>query len=238
LLYVKNGHWRKQAMIIDTNTKCTKVAAFLVNRGVEAVGRYYAASQGSKVITKAEAQTLSANGIAIFSVYEDFGSASKLKLTTEQGGKDGSTAKSQARAIGQPTGSVIYFAVEGLPDGYKKADLPKIRSYFNGVTNALGRDYKVGVYGDGIVCKTLLDERICSHTWLAQASWSFEGTREFYASKRWNLAQIIVDLPDKHWRGLSVDVDEGGPDIGSFFVPTARPQRLSLRNAGAGRRST
>jgi hypothetical protein len=205
-------------MIIDTNSNCTKAAPFLVQRGVEAVGRYYAESKGSKVIQAAEARALSSKGIKIFTVYEDVGRANKFNLTVEQGGKDGSRAKSQASALGQPKGSVIYFAVEGLPSGYKKADLPGIRDYFSGVVKALNSDYTPGVYGDGIVCKTLLDEGICSHTWLAQASWAFEGSIEFYASKRWTLAQIVTDLPPKPWRGLSVDINEGSGDIGSFLV--------------------
>jgi hypothetical protein len=208
-------------MIIDTNSNCTRQASFLVQRGVEVVGRYYAASKGSKVITKAEATALSAKGIKIFTVYEDIGSASQFNLTADQGGNDASRAKSQASAIGQPKGGVIYFAVEGLPSGYKSADLPGIKDYFSGITKALGNDYTAGVYGDGIVCRTLLDEGICTHTWLAQASWAFEGSIEFYASKRWSLAQIVTDLPTKPWRGLSVDINEGIGDIGSFLVPIA-----------------
>lgn len=207
-------------MIIDTDSNCTKQVSFLVQRGVEAVGRYYAASKGSKVITKAEAQTLSSKGIKIFMVYEDFGAAKQFELTADRGEKDAGRAKTQANAIGQPRGTVIYFALEGLPSGYTTADLPGIRNYFSGVTKALGKDYTCGVYGDGTVCRTLLDEGICTHTWLAQASWSFEGTMEFYASKRWNLAQIVTDLPKKSWRGLSVDINEGNKDIGSFLVRT------------------
>jgi Domain of unknown function (DUF1906) len=208
-------------MIIDTDSNCTKQVPFLVQRGVEAVGRYYAAGKGSKVITKAEARALSSKGIKIFTVYEDVGAANQFELTADRGGKDAVRAKTQANAIGQPKGTVIYFALEGLRSGYTTADLPGIGNYFSGVTKALGKDYTAGVYGDGIVCKTLLDEGICTHTWLAQASWSFEGTTEFYASKRWNLAQIVTDLPKKPWRSLSVDINEGKGDIGSFLVPTA-----------------
>jgi hypothetical protein len=208
-------------MIIDTDSNCAKAVPFLVQRGVEAVGRYYASSKRSKVIQKAEAEALSSKGIKIFTVYEDVGAANQFNLTAAQGDKDGGRAKSQASALGQPKGGVIYFAVEGLPSGYTTADLPGIRDYFYGVTRALGSDYSAGVYGDGIVCKTLLDDGVCSHTWLAQASWAFEGTIEFYASKRWNLAQIVTDLQPKPWRGLSVDINEGNGDIGSFLVPTS-----------------
>jgi hypothetical protein len=217
-------------MIIDTDTSCTKAASFLVQRGVEAVGRYYATLNPNKVIKKPEARALCSRGIRLFTVFEDFGAASRLKLTEDQGGQDGKTARLQALKLEQPVKTVIYFAVEGLPDGYKTADLPKIRDYFRGIRKALGNDYTAGVYGDGIVCQTLLDESICSHTWLAQASWAFQGSMAFYASKRWNLAQIVTDLPRKQWRGLSVDINEGANDTGSFLVPTgAQPRRRASR---------
>jgi hypothetical protein len=75
-------------MIIDTDSNCTKQVTFLVQRGVEAVGRYYAAGKGSKIIKKAEAQALSSKGIKIFTVYEDVGAADHFRLTADQGGKD------------------------------------------------------------------------------------------------------------------------------------------------------
>jgi hypothetical protein len=225
-----------EPMFIDTNRDCTKVASHFVKRGVEAVGRYYAASNGSKVIKKPEAQALSSKGIKIFTIYEDFGAADKLKLTAKRGRKDGSTAKKQANAIGQPQGSVIYFAVEGLPHGYTESDLPAIRDYFAGVKEALDDGYTVGVYGDGIVCKTLLDENICTHTWLAQASYTFEGSIDFYASKRWSLAQIVTDLDKKYFR-ISADIDETNGDTGSFLVPTAATSvaRKGSRRKGRSR---
>lgn len=207
-------------MIIDTDTNCTRKVSFLVERGIEHVGRYYATSGGSRVITKVEAQALSAKKIKIFTVFEDAGYKSKLDLSENNGKANGATARTQANAIGQPHGTVIYFAVEGLPSGYTSADMPAIRTYFKGVKQGLAGDYTAGVYGDGVVCKTLLDEGICTHTWLAQASYSFEGSQAFYASKRWSLAQIVTDLPTANWKGLSVDIDEGNADIGSFLVAT------------------
>ncbi len=206
-------------MIVDTNSDCTAQAAWLVNRGVEFVGRYYSSVDASKIVSKAEAQALCQQGIKLFAVYEDYGNANQTNLTVAEGQAHAQAAKAQAQAIGQPAGSVIYFALEGLPNGYKAADLPGIRTYFNAVIGVLGADYKAGVYGDGVVCKTLLDEGLTSHTWLAQAAWTFEGTQAFYASKRWNLAQIIGNLPMKPWRGLSIDINEGLGDIGAFSVP-------------------
>jgi hypothetical protein len=149
-------------------------------------------------------------------VYEDSGT--DLILTAEQGKADAQNALDQATAVGQPHGSAIYFAVEGLPDGYKKADLPAIRTYFSGVKSVIGTKYKLGVYSDGIVCKTLLDEGICGYTWLS-ASTSFEGSEEFHKSGRWNLFQQVPT--DIDWDGLSVDTNEAKADIGAFVLPIA-----------------
>src|SRR6185295_8672952 len=166
-------------MIIDTNDSCLGKAQLLQSKNVDTVGRYYRmATHPEWAITKAEAQELSKSNIKIFIVFEDFGQASKLKLTKDQGKKDGTSALNQAQAIRQPLGSAIYFAVEGLPNGYKKADLPAIREYFSGVKESIGGKYALGVYGDGVVCKTMLEENICKFTWLAAASTSFEGTKE------------------------------------------------------------
>jgi len=208
-------------MIVDTNTDCTDYIDILLDQGVTAIGRYYRkATHPEWAITKSEAQKLGANKIKLFVVFEDFGLASKLVLTKQQGQDDGASALDQARAIGQPAGGVIYFAAEGLPHGYKSADLPAIRDYFSGIKAGVGSAFRVGVYGDGIVCKTLLDEGICSHTWLAAASTSFEGTPDFYASKRWNLAQTRIEIQedDSGWGDLSVDLDEVRGDFGAFLV--------------------
>jgi hypothetical protein len=205
-------------MIIDTNDSCLGKAQLLQSKNVDIVGRYYRmATHPEWAIIKAEAQELSRNNIKIFMVFEDFGYANKLKLTKDQGKKDGTSALNQAQAIGQPQGSAIYFAVEGLPDGYKKADLPAIREYFSGVKEAIAGKYELGVYGDGIVCKTMLAENICKYTWLAAASTSFEGTKDFMKSWKWSVAQMgPLDITTD---GLSVDLNAAKNDFGAFVVP-------------------
>jgi hypothetical protein len=208
-------------MIIDTDTSCLGKHDYLRRRGIFAVGRYYSQVNTYKNIGGQEALELSQNGIDLFVVYEDHGARDQLALTEDTGKNHAQAAVLQAQQIGQPAGSVIYFAVEGLPNGYTSADLPGIRSYFKGVTEGLNGLYVPGVYGDGIVCETLLNEGVCKFTWLAQASYSFERSIEFYASKRWNVAQIVVDLDKDKWQGLSVDINETNGDFGSFRIPVA-----------------
>ena len=205
-------------MIIDTNDSCRGKAQLLKNKDIDTVGRYYRmATHPEWAITKVEAQQLSRADIKIFVVFEDYGLASKLKLTIDQGKMDGTSALNQAQAIGQPLASAIYFAVEGLPSGYKKTDLPGIRDYFSGVKQAIAGKYELGVYGDGIVCKTMLDENICKYTWLAAASTSFQGTKDFMKSWRWSVAQMgPLDISTDD---LSVDIDVAKDDFGAFVVP-------------------
>jgi hypothetical protein len=214
-------------MIIDSNISCLGKAQFLKSKGVTVVGRYYRKSTHPEwAITKAEARELSKQRIQIFTVFEEYGKASDLTLTKAQGAADGQSALDQATAIGQPHGSAIYFAVEGLPDGYKSGDLPAIRNYFSGVKSSIGTKYTLGVYADGLVCGTLLDEHICKFTWLAAASTAFDGTCKFFGGKTplWDLAQVPpLDLEDD-WNGLSVDINLSNPrrndgDFGAFLVP-------------------
>jgi hypothetical protein len=218
-------------VVIDTNSNCSRKIDYLKRKGVIAVGRYYRIRKPEYRITALEAQKLSAAGIMIFMVYEDTGQKVSLDLTSAQGRADGRTAVAQARDIGQPFGGAIYFAVEGLPHGYTSADLPAIRDYFGGVKEAVGDRFKLGVYSDGVVCKTLLDEKYCAYTWLS-ASTSFEGTQAFYRSGRWNLAQKTP--LDQDWEGLSVDVNEAKPDFGAFLVaPPSAAIRRSQAKVGA-----
>src|SRR5262249_62211358 len=105
----------------------------------------------------AGAKELSQVGIKIFVVFEEFGKKSDLPLPRERGHADGVSALKQATNVGQPDGSAVYFAVEGLPSGYKTADLPRLRNYFSGVKAAIGGRFALGAYGDWIVGKTLLD---------------------------------------------------------------------------------
>ncbi len=161
--------------VIDTNSNCTESIDMLRAKSVTAVGRYYRVVHPEWRLTKAEAQQLSAAGIKLFTVYEDAGH--NLTLTAAQGKADGQNALEQATEVGQPTGTAIYFALEGLPNGYLASDLPGIRKYFAGVQQAIGTKYQLGVYSNGLVCETLLDEGVCSYTWLS-ASKAFAGTRD------------------------------------------------------------
>jgi hypothetical protein len=199
-------------LVIDTNTNCEKKIAVLRKRGVGAVGRYYAPSL-AKRLTPSEARALSSAGIAIFTVYEKDGDP---RLTVESGRHDAKIAAEQAMAVGQPQGSAIYFALEHLPNGYDQQHLTGIQAYCSGVRAELAGRWQLGLYSDGVVLKAMMEAGLCDFAWLS-ASRGFPGSRDFYRSGRWVLAQQVpIDLD---WDGISVDTNEvSGTGFGAFKV--------------------
>jgi hypothetical protein len=80
--------------------------------------------------------------------------------------------------------------------------------------------YKLGVYSDGVVCDALLRDGLCDFAWLS-ASTAFPGSKDFFHSGRWALAQREIDLD---WAaGLSVDTDDAKNDFGAFRLDVAAP---------------
>ncbi|MGD9885243.1 MAG: DUF2272 domain-containing protein, partial [Reyranella sp.] len=122
-------------------------------------------------------------------------------------------ALAQAVAVGQPEGSAIYFALEHLPGGYKGSHVSGIKKYIAGVRSGIAGRYKLGIYSDGVVLAALLDAAMCDYAWLS-ASRAFEGSKAFYTSGRWALAQD--PHIDQNWDGLSVDLNEAAADFGAF----------------------
>jgi len=204
--------------IIDTNRNVAAHLAHLKARGVTTIGRYYATS-AAKRLTKPEAAAICAAGLDIFVVFEDSGDP---QLSVEQGVHDAQIALGQAQAVGQPAGSAIYFALEHEKQGgFTQAHVPGIKRYMDGVRQVLAPTYKIGVYGDGVVCKALLDAQMVDFTWLS-ASRKHPGTPEFTASGR---ATLIQRTPvDQNIDGLSVDFNEAKqPEFGAFTIPAAQP---------------
>jgi len=212
-------------LVIDTNTSCLNNVAYLKGQGVTTVGRYYGVQESYRdIVSLKEAQELSKSQISIFVVFEKTGKASELVLTSAAGAADADIALGQAAVIKQPNNSAIYFAVEGLPNGYTSNDLPALREYFTGIQTKLSGKYQIGVYGDGVVCGTLQKEGFCQFTWLAAASTSFEGTCKYFGGEvpLWDLAQ--VPPLDMTWNNLSVDFNvpnlrRNNGNFGAFVVP-------------------
>jgi hypothetical protein len=163
-------------------------------------------------------------------IFEDGGDPA---LTSDSGLHDAQIALAQAKSVGQPEGSAIYFALEHLPNGYAAQHVPKIKDYVHGLMQGLGGHYKLGVYSDGVVCAAVLDAGLCDFTWLS-ASRGFPGSRDFYASKRWSIAQD--PHVDQDWDGLSIDVNEANGGFGAFqlTVPADAADFAAMETGATG----
>jgi hypothetical protein len=133
-----------------------------------------------------------------------------------EGEFDGDAAARQAKQIGQPPGSAIYFGVDfDAGDDVKKG----VVAYFAAVRARLAKDgYKVGAYGNGAAIRLLRNrpEPLIDFAWI-NASRGHAGNVEVYNKEPWDLLQTTADLrlalpKGKH---LSVDTDVQNPKTAS-----------------------
>jgi hypothetical protein len=195
---------------VDTNSICTDKIATLQQHGVTAVGRYYTTYHPSFQLLRQEAVAITGAGIKLFVVFEN---CANPVLDQAHGTIDAKLALAQAVALGQPEGSAIYFAAEGLPDGYHQSDVNNAKNYFSAIGQVLGQRYAVGAYSNGLICEALRTACLCKYFWLS-ASTGFDGSAGFYANGHWSIAQKTP--VDQDWDGLSIDIDETQADFGSF----------------------
>jgi hypothetical protein len=193
---------------IDTYLTCTSaIITCLAGKGYQFVGRYYfnLTQTIKEKVTVAEAQQLNAAGLDVVALYENQ-SNSAAYFTAAKGTSDGAGALAQAVALGQPEGSGIYFAVDY--DASQSDVQSNITAYLTSVNAAIGGKYRVGVYGSGLTCGSMLDAGLAELAWLSCSS-GFNGTQGF---TRWNVKQSN----EQNICGIDVDPDVAQGDFGQF----------------------
>jgi hypothetical protein len=223
--------------IIDTPHNAAKVASKLAAQNVKVVVRFFArkpqaglrekvmASDGNMIDGVREPTILIRNGLSIVSLYqyrnnlpekflkglEDTGSA-KAEVAA-----DVKAALDQAKLVGQPEGSAIYF---GVDFNVTRASVDSVLEYFRVIGQTVGSRYAIGVYGNGFVNRTLRQEKLVSYNWIS-ASRAHAETVDFYNSGDWHLFQNQVDRrwfgpPGKCSAGLDVDTNIQNPKVSSI----------------------
>jgi hypothetical protein len=201
---------------IDLPIDSRDVAQELKGSGLHFVARYYRSPLSRwPTLSAEEARTVSSNGMKLVAIWE-YLSNKPEHFTYERGYADAVTAYQQARAIGQPSGSAIYFAVDfNAPERHISG---AVDQYFRGVRAALAAagggspPYRVGVYGSGAVCGYLKRMQLADYAWLS-ASTAWSGSRDY---GDWNIKQgrRSTMLSFDH------DVNEAQGDYGGFTVPS------------------
>ena len=197
---------------VDMASPCpsASVAECLAASGYAFVGRYYtAASDAWKLLTKSEAQMLSAAGLSIVSLFENGGRA----FSADIGSADANTALGCAASVGQPAGTPIYFAVDY--DATSEDISGDIIPYFRAIQPLLtAKAYAIGVYGSGLVCSSLAGAGLVTYTWLS-ASTSYSGSDTYTA---WTIRQYPTTTV---CNGTSVDPDVASDrKYGGFTIPS------------------
>jgi hypothetical protein len=199
---------------IDLAIDTSNVVEELRGSRIDFVARYYRDPTSSlPALSSQEARKLASLGLKIVAVWEQ-NSPDPENLSYSSGYSDAFSAYKQAKAVGQPAGSAIYFAVDYNAPA---SDISgSIEPYFRGVAAGLaaaggGRsEYKVGVYGSGAVCAAIKRAGLAQYAWLT-GSTSWAGTLDY---NDWNIRQ------GGHFSVLSFDHDsnEGREDYGGFRV--------------------
>ena len=216
--------------IIDTPVSTTTRISCLKSEGVSTVIRYYNFRNSnvfpSKRLELPEAQALSANDIQIAVVFQQ--RQDRVADFNDSKGFDaGTTAFRHAQdKIRQPANSGIYFSVDF--DASNSEITNSVIPYFRGVRRAFieqgggNQQYRVGVYGSGLVSSRLTDAGLIQLTWLAMSR-GFRGTRDALEAGEFHLAQRA---PEAHLCGISVDFNDPNParpDFGAFTVDAVVP---------------
>jgi len=199
---------------IDLPTDTRDVSVELKGSRLDFVARYYRDPASRwPTLSAEEARMVSSAGLSLVAVWESHSHRPDY-FSYASGYYDAMAAYRQAKAIGQPSGSAIYFAVD------YNAQEPDVRGpvdqYFRGIAAGLAaasgpaRDYRVGVYGSGAVCDYLKRARLAEYAWLSNST-AWTGYEDF---TDWNIRQ------SGRSSSLSFDQDENEArgEYGSFRV--------------------
>jgi len=204
---------------IDMATDSRDVSQELKGSGLQFVARYYR-DPASRLppLSPEEARAVTAAGLKLVTVWQ-YKSNKPEHFSYAAGQADGMAAHQQAKAVGQPPGTAIYFAVDyNVPD-------PEIRSlidpYFRGIAAGLAaaagkqREYRIGVYGSGAVCRYMKGVRLAEYAWLSNSrAWS--GYAEF---TNWDIKQG----PRSTAVSFDHDMNQARGDFGAFTVKGQSP---------------
>jgi hypothetical protein len=194
---------------IDLSIDASDVLNELKDSRVDFVARYYRDPVSAlPALSRPEAQRISSLGLKIVAVWEP-SSPDPEYLTYSYGYHDAIMAYREAKSIGQPPGSAIYFAID-----LNTPMLDAVEQYFHGVTTGLAAasggvaEYEVGVYGSGAVCDAVKEAGLAQYSWLSNST-SWTGSLDY---NDWNIRQgePLADL------SFGNDSDQARGEYGGF----------------------
>jgi hypothetical protein len=202
--------------------------------GINTVIRYYdwvEETLPGKTLTSRELQLIAKLDMSVAVVFQHNSDCLCTFMRKGRGKRDARRSLELARSFSQPRGSAIYFGVDGIdaqfltllhatgqPAGETQARRlvqAFVLPYFKEVAKAFkSSGYRVGVYGSGLVCSYLLEEKLAQLCWLANAT-SWPGYATFEPTKKWVLKQHLPTKKSDCF-GTEVDLNSGNGATDDF----------------------
>jgi hypothetical protein len=194
-----------------------KTAVAFKADGMVFVCRYLVPS-GWKALTKAEVDLICGVGLQIVSVFET--TDIRALGGYAAGLADGATAVRVAEHVGQPEGTVIYFAVDFEATA---AQMKTVAEYIRGCAHSTPT-FRTGVYGSYAVVEAMRAAGVCSQFWQTRA-WSRGRISDHANLYQYDCGPDGLGLIEN---GIKVDLNEGYGDEGSWNIMSKALQVVQL----------
>ena len=198
-LLVSCGDTTRSVNACDLSVEVTsELANKLYQDGYRVVGRYITGN--TKRIQPGELTRIFNAGLKVFPIYQN-NDRDIEDFTLEKGKIAGNYAVENAKQLGIPKGSIIYFAVD--LDVYDYQISEAIIPYFIGIMKGMDGTYKIGVYGSRNVCTKLSNELLVDSCFIADASYKFSGNAGYKLPNKWQFDQIYEIK--NYYNGIDID---------------------------------
>ena len=194
-IFISCGDVNRTALACDCATILTaEKAQTLYDNGYRYVGRYLSGTIAggiSKALSIEEMQIAFNHGLRIFPIQQ--GSANTVSyFTEEQAGLDVTNAYEHATALGIPSNTVIYFAVDCDPLETQITNniIPYFAKISREMVNTYNNKYKIGIYGTRNVCTKVSDSGYALFSFVSDMSTGFSGNLGFSIPENWTFDQF------------------------------------------------
>jgi peptidoglycan hydrolase-like protein with peptidoglycan-binding domain len=195
-LLVSHGDRTRPGQAVDCVTEITTARAQTLRaHGYQVVGRYLSNVAGTRLnkrIQLGELDTIAANGLRCFPIFQTYGDFSEY-FRADQGASDALAAIDRARFYGFKAGTRIYFAVDFDALDYEVTE--RVIPYFRGIKDTMdhyGSVYRIGVYGPRNVCSRVAAAGLSSASFVSDMSSGYSGNLGYPLPHDWAFDQIAT----------------------------------------------
>ncbi|MCX4905756.1 glycoside hydrolase domain-containing protein [Streptomyces sp. NBC_00878] len=216
----------------------TERAATLKAQGIKYLGRYLTQPDPTppddlkhKAIQPGELQTIAANGLRCFPIYQTYGRDAD-GFTYPQGRAAGQAAINAALDHGFKAGTRIFWAVDF--DALDQEVTSNVLPHFKGIADAVADDgnrFEIGVYGPRNVCIRVAEAGHSTASFVCDMSSGFSGNFGYPLPPDWAYDQIVTRTVGTGTGAINIDINiASGRDTGqgSFNPPRAPLPDTSL----------